>query len=479
MSNKLVLFCDGACRPNPGFAGFGIFGFIYTDAEKPKNHKHPYHGTLYFTPTGVQKVKSDLPIAVYSVIEMICAIGNDRSTNNEAELKALVACLSKASEIKDLTEVTIYTDSNYLVQAYNENLDNWIKNNWKRIDGKDIAHIREWEKIIKLRELFNQRKCKVTVNWVKSHTELKDEDYSYGNNQADILSIIGSNYARINKPTEDIMILNHTLSYTDYKKSYDGKDFIFYFRDLYFSSDNLDDKNYCFISTSDDPTLLGKRNNSSIFVTNIGYIPPVINKIKAFYREIYRNYVTTCCLKINKLENKDLSRLSDYIDVRYMLLPMSSQPRTYTIVGDDTPFLYENTINFPFIMNAAEIFSRMSFIDSIIDDADSGLMKFNVTDTFINLQEHKLKLSNKDKDIDFTDLVKDSIEFKQKLIIKIGYDIPSFLALKSIENEIESIYLIIESNPDNNFCTVYININTKTRCIYSVNIRNKYLRKTK
>lgn len=480
MSNKLVLFCDGACRPNPGFAGFGIFGFIYTDADKPKNHKHPHHGTLYFTPTGIQRDKSETPIAVSHVLEMIYAVGNPQSTNNEAELKAIVASLKKASTIENLTDIAIWTDSNYIVSAFNENLDNWIRNNWRRIDGKIITHISEWEKIVQYRELFKEKGCNLSISWVKGHTESKDDNYSHCNNIADIYSVIGSNYARINNPSVDTVIMDNMLTYADYKKSYADKDFVFYFRDMYFSSDKeIDDRNYCFISTSDDPGLLGKRNNSSIFATNIGYIPPIINQIKAFYREINRNYITTCCLKINKLENKDIYRLSEYIDARLMLLPMPSQPRTYLLVGDKTPFLYENAVSFPFIVNAAEMFSKMTDIDSIINEENPNLYKFDVTDTFIDLQEHKLKITNKDKDIDFSDLVKDHIEFKQKLIIKISYDVPSFLALKNIESDIEKVQLIIETNPDNNFCTVYINITTNSRSIYSVNIGSKYLRKTK
>ena len=475
---KLVLFMDGSCRPNPGFAGFGIFGFIYTDTDKPKNHKHPHHGTMYFTPTGVQREKSETPIAVSNIIEMIQAVGNNQSTNNEAELKAIVASLKKASTLEDIVDIALWTDSNYIVSAFNENLDNWIKNDWRRLDGKIITHIAEWEKIVQYRDFFKEKGCNLTIQWVKGHTEPKDDNYSYGNNMADIYSVIGSNYARINKPTEDTIILDQVLTYADYKKSYDDKDFIFYFRDMYFSSDKeLDDRNYCFISTSDDPALLGKRNNASIFATNIGYIPPIINQIKAFYREIQRNYVTTCCIKINKLENKDVYRLASFVDAKLMLLPMASQPRTYVLVGDPTPFLYENSVNFPFIVNAAEMFNKMSYIDSVVKEQYPNIFKFDVTDTFIDLNEHKLKITNKDKDIDFSDLVKDTIQFKQKLIIKISYDIPSFLALKNIEEEIERVQLIIETNDDNNFCTVYINIVTKSRSIYSANIGSKYLRK--
>ena len=51
--------------------------------------------------------------------------------------------------------------------------------------------------------------------------------------------------------------------------------------------------------------------------------------------------------------------------------------------------------------------------------------------------------------------------------------------LTTIDYFIDDIQLIIETNDDNNFCTVYINIVTKSRSIYSANIGSKYLRKTK
>jgi len=33
---SLILFSDGGCRPNPGFAGFGIFGYQLEVKDKSK-----------------------------------------------------------------------------------------------------------------------------------------------------------------------------------------------------------------------------------------------------------------------------------------------------------------------------------------------------------------------------------------------------------------------------------------------------------
>ena len=473
-TKKVVLFCDGSCRPNPGYAGFGILGYVFKDSEKPKNHKHPHHATLYFTPTGIQKEKSESPIEVIDIIEVIQGLSNNQSTNNEAELNAIVTGLQLVKNIEDIGEVTIFTDSNYIVTAFNENLEKWKANNWKRIDGKPIIHLPEWSIIDDINELFKQQDIKLNINWIKGHSD------NYGNNIADIYSVIGSNAAKQLMSGKNEVILNQVISYADYKKSYNSKDFIFYFRDMYFSSDKLDDVNYCFISTSDDPALLGKRNNSSIFVSNVGYVPSVISKIKEFYRSIQRNYITTCCIKINKLENKDIYRLTEFINSDFLLIKSaSSQNKAYYLVGDNTPFLYENTVSFPFIVNASAMFNRMTYIDSVIDEQMPNIYKYDVTDIFMDKENNKLKLTNKDKNIDLSEMIKNDIELKQSLIIKLGYDIPNFLALKNIEEEIEKIFMVIEANTDNNFCTVYMNIITKSRSIYSVNIENKYLRKYK
>lgn len=473
MSNlKSVFFTDGSCRGNPGYGGCGIFGYTYKDSDKPKNHKHPHHATLYFTPNGIQKEKSETPIEVLSIVEAIRSLNSPTSTNNEAELVAAITALEKANEIEGLSEITIFTDSNYIVSAFNENLEKWKANNWRRIDGKPIVHIAEWTIIDNFNQDYIKRNIKLNINWVKGHSD------NHGNNISDIYSVVGSNASRLLSSTHSKIILDQVISYADYKKSYENKDFIFYFKDLYFSSDLLDDNNYCFISNSDDPSTHGRRNNASIFVSNVGYIPPFINLLKEFYRTIKRDYITTCCIKINKLDNKDILRLTDIVKMRYLIVK-NGISETFSLVGDNSPFLFENSINFPFIINASKLFNKMNYIDSAKDEISDNIYKFDVTDTFIDITTNKLKLTNKDKFIDFNDLIKDKLSLKQNLILGIGYDIPSYLALKNIEEDIKQVNMIIETNIDNNFCTVYINIITKTRNIYSVNVENKYLVKFK
>lgn len=473
MTIKAFFCTDGSCRPtNPGYSGYGVFGYTYKETERSKNIKHPIHPSLYFTTLGLKKEKDEKNLEIIKIVEVIKAINNPTSTNNEAELHAFITALEKASKIDDLSSLTIHTDSNYIVTSFNENINKWKVNNWRRQDNKQIVHYKDWLIIDHYKEKFASTGIDVTVNWVKGHAD------DYCNNLADIYSVVGSNSARrqfINNLDFNTDILDIELSYQDYKKSFLSKDIIFSFRDLYFSSDKLDDTNYCFLSTSENPNTIGKRDTSSIFVNNIGYVPPIVNNLKELYRKIERSYTTTCCLKLSKLDNKDLYRLTNYINLEDMLVKYIINGKVvYNVINDNNPFIFENGMEYPFIISAANLFDRMAYIDSILDKPDNNLIIKDVTSIFI--ENNKLKISNKDKILDLTDTFSEGVLLRQKLLLNIGYDIPNYLALKNIEDSIANIFVILQYKQDSNFCTLYSLLKLKDRDMYCVNIENKFLK---
>lgn len=462
---KAVLFTDGACRPNPGFGGSGVYGYTYAEATRPKNIKHPTRPNLHFTTTGFSTTKDETPIEVLSIIEMVIAINNSAATNNEAELLAMIHALKKASSIEGLTELTIYTDSNYVVSSFNENLDKWKLNDWKRLDGKTIIHMNEWLTIDNYKKAFDEAKITVNAIWVKGHSD------NHGNIVSDELSIIGSNSARRQLSNPDIpfneIVLDSVLSYADYKKSFPEKDIVFFYRDLYFSSNEIDDTNYCFLGIADS-----KKDTSRILTFNTGFVPKIISELKAIYRRIPRTYVATCSIKLNKLDNKDLHRLAHIVNIEDLLIrQVNGSCVTYNLVGDTTPFLFENTTNLPFIVKANRVFEKTL---DIATGSAVDLITADVTDSFI--KDKKLIITNKQKSLDFSDLVKGKITLKQRLLLSIGDDMPGYLALKHIEADILKVSLVVETSPNDNFCTAYINIETANRNILSVNICNRYLK---
>ena len=478
MTTHFVAHADGSSKGNPGFSGFGIFGFLYSEVDRPKNIKHPVHGTLFFTPTGLSNVKSEQSIEVTHVFEVIHAINSMTATNNEAELGAVCCALQRANTLTGLKTVTIFTDSNYVAGSFEGGIEKWRQNDWKRIDGKPIVHRSQWELIDSLRKELQAKDVVVAVNWVKGH----NGDHS--NELADLYSVIGSNSARRqlteNQPFVE-RLLDSLLPYQEFKKSYLDRDILFYFRDLYFSSNPLDDKHYCFLCTSEDPNSVGKRDTSSIFAINVGYIPEVVNKLKDVYRKLQRNYVTNCCIKLSKLENKDMYRLAHLINPEDLITKVEKSGRlVYTMVKDTTPFMFENDADYPFIVEAGRLFTNMAHVSDMVEDQDDRLLVKDITDRIV--KEGKIVFSNKDKHLDFTEVVESDLStnqrlvLRQKLLVTVGYDIPAYLALKNLEGQIEKVSLVLDYQRENNFCSMYIKIDTKDRTIYSINIENKFLK---
>lgn len=116
------LYTDGACRGNPGKGGWGA-------------------------------------ILVYRGIEKELSGGERETTNNRMELLAAIEGLSA---LREPCEVTLYSDSKYLVEAY---LENWISD-WKQTNfhnGK-VKNIDLWQRLIELTS-----RHAVTFVWVKGH----------------------------------------------------------------------------------------------------------------------------------------------------------------------------------------------------------------------------------------------------------------------------------------------------------------------
>lgn len=471
---KAIFWADGSTRPtNPGYGGYGIFGYLFKDAPRPKNTKHPVKTSHQFTDSGVFESNAGGPIEVTHILEYIRCSPNPKSTNNENELKAALHTLEIIHSRPEIMEATLITDSEYMVKGINESLDRWLANGFKRTDGRPVAYIDDWTAINLYKKALAERGTTLTVKWVKGHSG------DYGNDTADLYSVIGSNAARVQfeSGAQEIQtdILTTESTYAEYKKSYQ-KDFIYHFKDLFFSSDpSQEDTSYCFISSNKTDKEIGRRDNTTIFIANHGYVPEFINKVKAFYRSIPRAYVTTCSMKLSRLENRDVLRLADYVETAYMLIPLTrSNHRAYTLVDPTTTgqqvFIQENTLEFPFIATVSKVHELLSCPD--LSEVPK-IKSWDVTDKFV--QDKKLILSNKDKFVDFTYLTQGQLVLTQKLLAGVGSDIPSYLALKKIEQEIERVQVILQGSPSNNLYTLYVRITTSNRQLYSLNVVNKYL----
>lgn len=88
--------------------------------------------------------------------------GEQRTTNNRMELTAAIYGLGK---LKEPCEVTLYSDSRYVVDGIMKNWAiSWKRKNWKKSDGKPALNIDLWDILLQLCS-----KHKVEFKWVKGH----------------------------------------------------------------------------------------------------------------------------------------------------------------------------------------------------------------------------------------------------------------------------------------------------------------------
>ena len=136
---KVTLYTDGACSGNPGPGGYGA-------------------------------------ILIYKGIEKEISGGELDTTNNKMEIMAVLKGLEY---LKEPCDVTIYSDSAYVVNTIEKGwIFSWKKNNWIKSDKSKVKNIELWEKLLELMEIHN-----VTFIKVKGHA---DNEY---NNRCDKLAV--------------------------------------------------------------------------------------------------------------------------------------------------------------------------------------------------------------------------------------------------------------------------------------------------
>lgn len=128
---EVTIYTDGSARGNPN--GPGGYGAVlhYVDSK----------GTLH---------------------ERELSQGYAKTTNNRMELMAAIAGLEA---LVRPCQVTLYSDSQYLVKAFNEHwIDGWQKKNWKRGKNDPVKNVDLWKRLLAAMEPHE-----VKFVWVKGH----------------------------------------------------------------------------------------------------------------------------------------------------------------------------------------------------------------------------------------------------------------------------------------------------------------------
>jgi ribonuclease HI len=137
MSDRVIIYTDGACKGNPGPGGWGVL-MQYKDVKKE----------LYG--------------------------GEKQTTNNRMELTAAIEALSA---LKRPSQIDLHTDSKYVLQGITEWLQNWKRRGWKTAGNRAVKNEDLWRRLDALIQQHD-----IQWIWVKGHSG------NPGNDTADALA---------------------------------------------------------------------------------------------------------------------------------------------------------------------------------------------------------------------------------------------------------------------------------------------------
>ena len=129
-----------------------MFVKIYTDGSARSNPDGPGgYGTI------LEYVDTKGQIHTKEISQ-----GYKKTTNNRMELMAAIAGLEALNRP---CEVELYSDSQYLVNAFNQHwIDGWLKKGWKRGKNEPVKNVDLWKRLLSAKE-----KHQVKFIWVKGH----------------------------------------------------------------------------------------------------------------------------------------------------------------------------------------------------------------------------------------------------------------------------------------------------------------------
>lgn len=118
---EVSIYTDGACSGNPGPGGWGAI-LIYQETEKELSGGEP------------------------------------DTTNQRMELRAAIEALGT---LKFPCKVKLFSDSAYLINAFNQNwIGNWQRNGWFNSQKKPVENQDLWQSLIELSQIHQ-------IQWVK------------------------------------------------------------------------------------------------------------------------------------------------------------------------------------------------------------------------------------------------------------------------------------------------------------------------
>lgn len=130
---QYLLYCDGSCLGNPGPGGWAY------RIWKGRTVRREHSGTEQST------------------------------TNNRMELRAAIEGLNSFPSASD---ITVLSDSNYLISGMTELLPLWKTRKWRSRNGAAVQNQALWQELVRA-----SSRHRISWHWVHGHSGVPEQEY--------------------------------------------------------------------------------------------------------------------------------------------------------------------------------------------------------------------------------------------------------------------------------------------------------------
>ncbi|WP_138505795.1 ribonuclease HI [Nostoc sp. PA-18-2419] len=134
------IYTDGACTGNPGPGGWGV--------------------VVYFSDGSIHEMGD----------------ASSHTTNNKMEMQAAIAALEFLQTSQQVQPITLYTDSEYLINCVTKWVKGWKNKGWKKSDGKPVQN----QDLLETLDQLNSEQVK--WQYVRGHSG------NIGNERCDVIA---------------------------------------------------------------------------------------------------------------------------------------------------------------------------------------------------------------------------------------------------------------------------------------------------
>lgn len=473
-----VFYPDGGAGPsNPGFAGTGLHGYVFTE-HAPKAVIIPNHflalkitdnkappkvcptdqGYVNCDKDGLVSKNSDAKtVKPDFYMDAVISYGSFQ-TNNYAELMGVAYAFQVASEIEGLEKIIIRPDSQYALDCIETYGDRWRKNGWLTAKLEPVKNAEVIEEILTARDALIAKGVKIKFVKVKGHAD------DLGNNTADYLATIGVNRAK----HADIRVdLQWATNRKYWEVDVPRHPMLQARRFIYNRKVELNDLTEVFmIEPADTDLKIGKRDHEGYAVVRLATACPTYAELLDSQKDYGQEENWPMNVKTDRLYDKTVQRYFKKFG-KACFFPNATKNGVFFLDGGNIALehnppalIYRSIDAFGELTTRLEEFLELSkegFEDNTVGYAGDfhGIQGVDITGDFYDTVEKKVgketllvKVLKKEIEVGYQrhfvglTIVEDKKEEARNLPITLGMDLPSRNSLKKLETEDPRITLI-------------------------------------